>query len=127
MATAHIRRHDEQTESGKTLGKRVVRDNAQELQKESGVTLKKWRIYGRQLDWTPFLESATVPEQKSAVVSVPVLPQSTKPDPCAVVNTPQSAAREAGPPQDDVMITEEPVPAAVSKTYDLMDDLLEAD
>jgi len=99
-----------------------------ELQKEAGVALKKWRIYGRQLDWAPFLKSAVVPQQKSAVVSVPVLaPQSTKHGAGAVVNTSKSAASEAGPPEDVVMITEESVPAAAPKSYDLIDDLLEAD
>jgi hypothetical protein len=62
------------------------------------------------------------------VVSVPVLaPQSTKHGAGAVVNTSKSAASEAGPPEDVVMITEESVPAAAPKSYDLIDDLLEAD
>ena len=62
------------------------------------------------------------------MVSVPVLaPQSTKHGAGAVVNTSKSAASEAGPPEDVVMITEESVPAAAPKSYDLIDDLLEAD
>jgi hypothetical protein len=35
------------------------------LQTETAVTLKKWSLYDRQLDWVPFLKSVDVPQKKS--------------------------------------------------------------
>jgi hypothetical protein len=62
------------------------------LQTESVVALKKWRLYDRQLDWAPFLKSADVPQQKSAVLSLTVVPKSTMNAPSPVVITSKSAA-----------------------------------
>ncbi len=41
--------------------------------------------------------------------------------------TSKSVVVEPGTDNDDVIITEEPVPVVEKKTYDLMDDLLEED
>jgi hypothetical protein len=55
-----------------------------------------WRLYGRQLDWAPFLRSADVPQQKSAVLSLTVVPKSTMNAPSPVGITSKSAVVEAG-------------------------------
>jgi hypothetical protein len=47
--------------------------------------------------------------------------------PSPVVITSKSVVVEPGTDNDDVIITEEPVPVVEKKTYDLMDDLLEED
>jgi hypothetical protein len=60
------------------------------LQTESVVALKKWRLYDRQLDWAPFLKSVDVPQQKSAVLSLTVVPKSTMNAPSPVGITSKS-------------------------------------
>jgi hypothetical protein len=84
-------------------------------------------LYVRQLHWSPFLKSVDVPQLKSSVLSLTVVPKSTMNAPSPVVITSKSVAVETGAGIVDVITVEEPVLVLEKKAYDLMDDLLEAD
>ena len=71
---------------------------------EAAVAVRKWRHYGRQMDWAPFVTATTVPAQKSAVMSPAGVAKATMSDRSAACSSAKSASVQAGGDDDGVIM-----------------------